>query len=193
MSKYSHLIEEGDAVRVLEGKWVGHVGKVNQITFGDMLLVGFVGTEVLFSRGQVEPLFDLEKGITIKVPEYQAGSDLYDKIKGFGMSTRDLAEFVQEFNHECQARISGVGDKQYSQDGFQKFEAMELDDLLEYAEEEVLDIPNYCAMLFIRIRRLRQALDAVDTLGRGTEEEYAGGNVTGGDFEEGGENEPANH
>lgn len=192
MSKFSHLIEKGDPVRVLSGRCVGEVGTVNEVLFdGEKLLVGLNYTEALFDRDNLEPLFDLEKSVVIKASDYQSGSDLYEKVKGFGMSPQDLAEFVHEFNRECQGRIKGVGKDQYDNGGFQKFEAMELDDLLRYAEEEVLDIPNYCAMLFIRIRRLRQALDRIDTLGRGTFEDYEEDDTSPEDFEDGGDNEPA--
>lgn len=184
MSKYSHLIDEpGDPVRVLEGKHYGKVGQVIDF-FGGKVVLELGGVEVAFDRDQLEPLFDLETGITLKLPEVEKGSDLADKVKPFGLTPDDLADFSREFILECMGRIKGAGFQQYYQDGFQKFEGMELDDLLEYAEEEILDIPNYCAMLFIRIRRLRQALDAVDELGRGTEEEYEGGNITADDFKE---------
>lgn len=192
MSEYSHLIETGSPVRVLEGPRIGKVG-IAETAWDEMVIVSIDGIEVAFRRGQLEPLFDLTEGIEIKVPAYQSGSDLYDKVKGFGMSSDDLADFCKEFILEAMGRVTGVGDKQYSNVGFQKFEGMELDQLLEYAEEEILDIPNYCAMLFIRIRRLRQALDAVDNLGKGTEEEYEEGDITADDFKDGGESEATNH
>lgn len=151
----------------------------------EMWLVSIVGGPLrAIHADDLTPLVTIDQRIKLEIEGGQKGSDLVDKVKSFGMSSDDLAEFSQEFILECMGRIKGVGDSQYSQGGFQKFEAMELDDLLEYAEEEILDIPNYCAMLFIRIRRLRQALDAVDDLGRGTEEEYEGGTVTADDFKE---------
>lgn len=185
MSNYSHLIEQDDPVRVVEGKYVGRVGQVLDVLFhGTKIIVDVSGQEVAYDRNQLEPLFDLEQGIQIKLPEVEPGSALAEKVKAFGLSSEELGEFCVEFNSEAQGRINGVGNKQYSQGGFQKFETMELDELLEYAEEEVLDIANYAAMMFIRLRRLRQALDEADDLGKGTEEEYEGGNITADDFKE---------
>jgi hypothetical protein len=86
------------------------------------------------------------------------------------MSSDDLAEFVGEFVTDCKDRIKGVGKQQYSEDGYQKFEIMDLDDLFEYIEEEIRDIPNYCAMLFIRMRRVREALKAIDIIEEKEEE-----------------------
>lgn len=186
MSKYSHLIEVGDAVRILAGRSIGEVGKVNDI-WHNKIVVGIYAGEVAVDRDQLEPLFDLEQGIEIKLPEVAPGSALAEKVKPFGLSSEELGEFTTEFIAEAVSRVNGVGNEQYSEGSFQKFESMDLDDLLEYAEEEVLDIANYSAMMFIRLRRLRQALDEADDLGRGTEEEYEGGNITAEDFREGGD------
>jgi len=181
----------GWAVRELLGKgrpvvtpdWgVGVV--VSEDILGMWLVSTAGGPLKAYPEDVLVPLVTLEQAEILQGREQVSGSDLYDKVKPFGMSSEDLADFVLEFNEECQARVRGVGDQQYAQPGFQKFEGMELDDLLEYIEEEILDIPNYCAMLFIRIRRIRQALDVVDDLGKGTEEEYEGGTVTADDFKE---------
>lgn len=187
LSKYSYLIEQDDPVRVIEGKYVGRVGQVLDVLFhGTKIIVDVSGQEVAYDRDQLEPLFDLEQGIELKLPEVDPGSVLADRVKSFGMSSEELAEFTGEFLVEAVARIKGTGNEQYSMDGFQRFEGRELDEVLVDIEEEALDIGNYAAMLFIRIRRLRLALDEVDDLGKGTEEEYEGGDVTADDFKEDG-------
>lgn len=80
-----------------------------------------------------------------------------DPLK-IGMTSDDLANYVGEFIQDCQARVRGVGDQQYSQGTHQKFEAMSLDELLEWAQEEIQDVAVYSAMLDIRLRRVREAL-----------------------------------
>lgn len=119
---------------------------------------------------ELEPLFTLGQVVDVKLADQQPGSDLSDKVQGFGMTSDDLAEYTNTFIADCVNRIKGVGNTQYSEDGYQRFEAMDLDDLFEYIEEEIRDIPNYCAMLFIRIRRLREALKVVDIIPEEEEE-----------------------
>lgn len=151
----------------------------------DMWLVSTVGGPLrAIHADDLMPLVTIDQRIQLEIEGYEKGSALADKVKPFGMSSEDLQDFTVQFNEEAQARIKGPGNDEYTMDGYQKFEEMDLDDLIEYAEEEVLDLSNYCAMLFIRLRRIRQALDQVDDLGRGTEEEYEGGTVTADDFKE---------
>lgn len=162
------------------------VGKIYDYSepLGLWLVEGTDGRTGAHTTDELDPLFRLEQVADIKLPDVLPGSDLVDKVKPFGMTSEELSDFSAEFIRECQGRIKGVGNKQYSLDGFQKFEALELDELLEYLEKEILDIPNYAAMLFIRVRRLRQAWNTVFDHGQGTEDEYAGGTVTPDDFEE---------
>jgi len=73
-----------------------------------------------------------------------------------------LDQFVNEFRDfaaQCELRITGVGADQYQlADGSQQFETMPLGDLYAWAEEELLDVGVYAAMLAIRLRRVRAAL-----------------------------------
>lgn len=186
MESEDTLLKVGRPVVIMSGLLAGHTGV---ITDYDHLLKVFLVNTTSFSQGgyqahELKPLFTLDQVVEVKLEEQETGSDLADKVKPFGLSSQELADFTGEFIKECQGRIKGVGNQQYSEDGFQKFEAMELDDLLEYLEEEILDIPNYCAMLFIRVRRMRQALNEVYDLGQATEEEYEGGTITADDFKE---------
>jgi hypothetical protein len=151
----------------------------------DRWLVGTIsGPLKAIHADDLMPLVTIDQRISLEIEGMEPGSQLANMVKPFGMSSEDLQDFTVQFNEEAQARIKGPGNDEYTMDGHQKFEEMELDELIEYAEEEVLDLANYCAMLFIRLRRIRNALDAADDLGRGTEEEYEGGTVTADDFKE---------
>lgn len=169
MSDFSQLIGVGRPVLVKQGEWAGSVGVITEQTF-DLFFVnhsnGFTGHKI----NELEPLFMMDQVVSVKLAEQQPGSDLADKVKSFGMSSDDLAEYVQEFITDCVNRIKGAGNAQYSEDGYQKFEILDLDDLFEYLEEELRDIPNYLAMLFIRMRRIREALKAVDIIPEEEEE-----------------------
>lgn len=82
------------------------------------------------------------------------------------MKSKDLANHVQNLTYEAcpyrsgvdaviqdaQARIMGVGNDQYSVGDKQKFELVEIDKLMEMAEEETIDQINYGAMLLVRLR-----------------------------------------
>lgn len=75
------------------------------------------------------------------------------------MTSEELAEEVAATINRCATRIQGVGDQQYSEGGRQKFEYMELSELLTWALEEVDDAVVYAAMLGIRLRRLKAQWD----------------------------------
>lgn len=77
---------------------------------------------------------------------------------GFGMSSDDLALYVRQFIERATARVKGVGNDQYNEGDYQKFEAMPLDELLDMLQEELQDAAVYAAMLDIRIKRYRDAL-----------------------------------
>lgn len=76
----------------------------------------------------------------------------------FGMTSQQLADYVAEFIGRATARVTGVGDQQYSRDGFQKFEAIPLEELLLMLQEELQDAAVYAAMLDIRVQRYRDAM-----------------------------------
>jgi hypothetical protein len=76
------------------------------------------------------------------------------------MTPDQLADEVDYQIERCVKRIEGIGADQYAQEEDQKFETMDLDDLFEYANEELDDIINYAVMLRIRLDRLRQAAKA---------------------------------
>lgn len=61
-------------------------------------------------------------------------------------------------------RLAGVGADQYydAATDTQKFETMDLDALMQYCEEEALDVVAYGVMLRIRFARLRLAAQTCD-------------------------------
>lgn len=75
-----------------------------------------------------------------------------------GMTAEELAQYSREFIDRCASRIIGIGKEQYSGELHQKFEAQSLEDLIEYALEELEDNANYSAMIHIRLRRIQKAL-----------------------------------
>jgi|SRR5687768_1020411 len=165
MSDFSFLVEPGRSVVIKAGKYIGEVGRV--ATWDAMMEkweIDLGGLSTYKDVDEIEPMFTMDQVINVKIQEQASGSDIMDKLKGFGLSSEELAEYAQQFITDCTNRIKGVGNQQYSEGGYQKFEVMDLDDLFEYIEEELRDIPNYLTMLFIRIRRLREALKAVDII-----------------------------
>lgn len=77
-----------------------------------------------------------------------------------GMSPAQLAAEVGEFIEKAQKRVTGVGADQYDNgtEG-QKFEGLPVAELFDWAEEELLDVAVYAAMLSIRIQRLKKAVE----------------------------------
>jgi hypothetical protein len=74
------------------------------------------------------------------------------------MTSEELADKVEQFIVHAVTRVKGTGDKQYSDGDTQQFENKELDQIFTDAEEELIDIVNYCVMLDIRLRRLHEKI-----------------------------------
>lgn len=74
------------------------------------------------------------------------------------MTSEQLADEVARVVVDAQQRVLGVGHDQYANGDEQKFEIMNLLDLIEYAREETLDLVNYGVMLTLRIERLREMI-----------------------------------
>jgi hypothetical protein len=73
------------------------------------------------------------------------------EFHGKGVSSVELADFVSCVSQISQSRIKGTGAEQYAHDGRQKFEEMNLDELVEGFTEEICDAQNYLAMILIKI------------------------------------------
>jgi hypothetical protein len=75
------------------------------------------------------------------------------------LKSEELAHEVEDLINRCSERIMGVGNEQYSEGGHQRFEALPLDELLQYAYEEIEDLIAYASMIHIRLRGLEEALN----------------------------------
>lgn len=75
-----------------------------------------------------------------------------------GMTSAQLAAYVDRFTRAACARVLGVGHEQYDQGDGQRFESMPLDELLAWTLEELQDVAVYAAMLGVRVQRLRELL-----------------------------------
>lgn len=73
----------------------------------------------------------------------------------FGMSSDSTANYIGSLITRCQSRIKGVGNDQYFNGEFQKFEVMSDDDLIIGLMEEIEDAVNYLGFLHIKVNRLR--------------------------------------
>lgn len=74
------------------------------------------------------------------------------------MTSTELAEYQQQFAEWSRMRILTDGLRQYDRGGRQAFEDLDFPTLITYAHEELADIVNYCAMLSIKLQRLKEAI-----------------------------------
>lgn len=166
----------GRPVLIKAGHNLNKVGIVGRMEFG-LYVVEIGGREFGFNPDEVEPLFNLQEVAAVHVTELDEDGDpegtthLEKLVKPFGLSSEELAEYVADAVVDATGRIKGVGKDQYSEQGYQKFEAMPLIELFEYADEELLDLVNYALMLRIRLIRLASALFGADVLGDGDDED----------------------
>lgn len=75
------------------------------------------------------------------------------------MTSEELANEVMAAVVAVQARILGVGKEQYDEGSQQKFERMSLQEIAQYAKEEVEDGIAYNVMLRYKLNNLIKALD----------------------------------
>lgn len=177
----SDLLKPGRPVYVKTRDEIGEV--IEFVDVFDMWRVETLSTVGTYRTDELEPLFTLNQVVNVKVEE-ETTPALINAVIPFGMSSDELAEAAAQYIAECVGRIKGVGKDQYSSGTHQKFETMDLDELFEYALEELQDISNYAVFLAIRLERIRHALNERDDLGVGTEEDFAQTNYSVEDFEE---------
>lgn len=80
------------------------------------------------------------------------------KVLADGVSSDQLAGYVEEFINACKSRVLGVGKDQYENDGRQGFEDMSPVELIREARAEAQDGAVYMAMLDIQLARLENRL-----------------------------------
>lgn len=141
----------GDPVKIIAGDYKGQGGTIDSV----------VGDGGYYVVKTVAGSFRLVDGLEIE-PQNVPKVD-YASAPDFGLSSAELATEVADAITRATSRIVGVGNEQYSKDGFQKFETMPLTDLMEGTLEELDDIINYSVMLQIRFRRiLKSVTKAID-------------------------------
>jgi hypothetical protein len=76
------------------------------------------------------------------------------------MTSEELAQEIMSAVTAVQARILGVGKAQYDEGSQQRFESMSLQELIQYAREEVEDGIAYNVMLRYKLNLLEKAVQA---------------------------------
>jgi hypothetical protein len=82
------------------------------------------------------------------------------------MEPQDLADAVEAVIRSACARVGpdSIGAQQYHTPGEpQKFEVINIGEMLEMYEEELLDITTYATMTIIKLRRMRQRLEELES------------------------------
>jgi hypothetical protein len=82
----------------------------------------------------------------------------YPSAPSEGMTSQELADFQEVFTRWSRRRILTDGLKQYDRGDRQAFEDLDFPTLIVYAQEELADIVNYCAMLSIKLERLKESV-----------------------------------
>lgn len=142
----------GDRVRIITGSLEGETGFIRDFEISPLGIALIVvlehkpGYEAVVLASMIESLEGEDDDELPAVPPP-------------GMTSEQTAAVVGEFMAFCQSRILGVGDEQYGEGTHQKFEAMALDELIEYTVEELADIVNYSTFLYVRLSRIREALE----------------------------------
>lgn len=72
------------------------------------------------------------------------------------MTAEELAHRVRAAADASAERVGGIGARQYGRGGVQRFEVLELPDLVGEAREEAQDLIAYGVMLDVRLQALQQ-------------------------------------
>ncbi|GGM45161.1 hypothetical protein GCM10012275_15280 [Longimycelium tulufanense] len=146
--------ETGERVLIIAGEGIGGIGVVQGHELG-VYLVDVGG--VLHGKRADELIRILIVGETEDPDEERDDEEELDGPP-FGLTTDQLSGFVERFIVHCVSRVRGVGRDQYARAGFQQFEGLSPVEVLGMLQEEIMDIANYAAMLFILTDRMRGAL-----------------------------------
>lgn len=149
----------GDRVRIAVGATadsehrIGDVGHIVEHDRGDLCpwVVDIDGARGWYADDELE---------RIETP-----SPMSLAVQPYGMTSQQLADYVQQFITAAQSRVTGVGHDQYGRSGpdgkpRQLFEDMTPGQILRMAREEAQDLAVYAAMLDIRLARIGEALNA---------------------------------
>lgn len=109
-----------------------------------------------------EPLAQWEKDLL----DQRSFRDLKDHPAvtkhGEGVTSDELASYVECFSSFGQSRIRGVGAEQYTEGLKQKFEGMSVRELAQGLLEELSDGQNYLAMISIKVLAALDALESAE-------------------------------
>lgn len=141
----------GDRVKVADGAFKGQEGAVEEALSTGYYVVKIDGQTrlTLFDFHEIEPFVERVD---------------YGPTPPYGMTSAQLAEEVASAVTRATSRVVGTGRSQYEFVDHQKFEVMDLADLIEYTLEEADDLINYSVMVQIRMRRLRDELRRKGTI-----------------------------
>jgi hypothetical protein len=90
--------------------------------------------------------------------EHENDGDNSPSAPSEGMTSQELADFQEVFTRWSRRRILTDGLQQYDRGNRQAFEDLDFPTLIVYAQEELADIVNYCAMLSIKLERLKESV-----------------------------------
>jgi hypothetical protein len=141
----------GERVRVITGEHAGKFGEIDTVFTNGYYLVSVDGVPatLVFEYNHIEPLIE-----PVLLPKFLPAP-------AYGMTCAALADEVSEAITRATGRVVGVGQEQYDLGDSQKFERMDLADLIEGALEELDDVIVYSVRVGIRFRRILDGLKDV--------------------------------
>ena len=80
----------------------------------------------------------------------------------YGITSRQLANYVRDFAEFQVSRVMSDGMKQYDRGSHQAFEDMTVNDLVTGAVEELADLAVYASMISLQLQRLAKSLTDKD-------------------------------
>lgn len=139
------ILEEGDVVRIISGDMAGndaHIDSWDEMTGRYVVLVD--GMPFGKTAEELLPIVEIV--------------DEEDVTPSFGMTSEQVATFVEEYARRCGERVRGVGNDQYSEGQYQKFETMSPIELFTMLQEELEDLVPYIVFIHIVTQRMVKAM-----------------------------------
>lgn len=146
--------EPGDTAEITEGHFAEETVTVTEgVNDGGYYRVACSdGSERDVYAGILAPVWEVQ--VTPEDTDTETETDT-DTVPPFGMSSAQITQYTEKFLHGCMARI---GNEEQNTSAYQKFETMSPLEILDAVEGEVMDIPNYCAFLYILIQRMKNGI-----------------------------------